>query len=427
MGANNTGKSSALSAINLLAQTIQNRRSADSPIVLNGVHETLGTYTDTVSGNNPRTKMGLDFGFNGFDASFEVKYRTQRREIELTRFSLSRDNREIYRYSVRKDSFDKKIFGKSIETIIPGVKKGRPNINWFWPYESELYFARSRYEELPENKLLVDAGRTLMTAERRLFELFSNFDSLSPFRTQPERAYLYSGEAPETVGRNGDHGILLIANDSSKRGSQQIGILQHINEWFQVTGIAKGIKVKSLTPRHFEICIIDFNGGEHNICDVGFGCSQVLPVLTGGLNLFLRGKQKRRRAQPMFVVQEPEIHLHPNAQAALGSYFVGLSNLGGQIFIETHSDHLVLRIARHIARKELRKEDVAIYFIEDNRGEKEINRIEFDDDGAFSPSWPGGFLPQRKSESLALAKDRISETKQEMKQLEFPYLEKTEQ
>jgi len=167
------------------------------------------------------------------------------------------------------------------------------------------------------------------------------------------------------------------------------------------------------------MCIIDHEGKEHNICDVGFGCSQVMPVLTAGLYALTT---RSISEVPIYVVQEPEIHLHPNAQAALGSFFVGLANQGMQIFIETHSDHLVLRLARHVARHDIEASDVSIYFVEVTKDQRVVTSLKFASDGTFEPDWPGGFFPQRKTESLAIARDRLQSNDSNPDQLNFQYL-----
>jgi predicted ATPase len=148
------------------------------------------------------------------------------------------------------------------------------------------------------------------------------------------------------------------------------------------------------------------NNQPHNICDVGFGCSQVLPVLVGSLNIFVA---RAPAAIPMFIVQEPEIHLHPDAQAALGSFFVSLVQKTGQIFVETHSDTLVLRIARHVAGGQLKPDDVHIFFFSNSKRGKRVQKIRLDARATFQPHWPGGFFPQREREALGLARARMGQ------------------
>lgn len=426
IGANNSGKSTVLSAINLLAQTHTESRGRASPLVLNGPYEQLGTYQDVVHGNNVRTSLGFEFGFGKYEVSFDIKYRTQRRELEVSRFSLIEDGSELYNFQIRSSKIEVKLQKVSIDQIFGPKSLRRPEFIGFWPFHPEI----SRFsfgERIPDEKskkIVERVARGLRNADLMLRNILRHFDTLSPFRDQPQRTYLHTGETPREIGRTGSSAITLLANDSSRRGAMRIGIEDQVSEWLNVNNIAKEIRVKSLTTRHFEICIVDFKGKEHNICDVGFGCSQVLPVLVGGLNLFLSTDHPRR--SPIFVVQEPEIHLHPNAQASLGSFFAGLSQAGGQQFIETHSDNLVLRMARHVAHGELDMDDVKIFFVKDDNGDKYVTDIKINTDGIFEPDWPGGFFPQRQFESLQLAKARLNKNdrRQKDEQLRFKYLER---
>jgi predicted ATPase len=424
IGPNNSGKSSILSAINLLAQTINNRTTISSPLLLNGPFEELGTYQDVVHGNNPRTVFGIDFSINNVLVSFDVKYRTQRRELELIKFQLYDDNSQLYSFISKKDNVDIRLSGFPYSTFFGETTQKRPIFMSFWPFDANISrtILTSEREKVSNHApSLREVDRGLRNSDMRIRDTFRNFDSLSPFRDQPKRTYLYTGESPTSIGRTGMNGINMLVNDSARRGSLRVGIEDQISRWLQINGIAKGIKVKNLTPRHFEVCIIDFKDKQHNICDVGFGCSQVLPVLVGGLNLFLRAGQPRHRA-PIYVVQEPEIHLHPNAQASLGSFFVGLATFGGQLFVETHSDNLVVRAARHVARGDIGPEAIRIFYIEDQAGEKVVTEIGFDADGKFVPDWPGGFFPQRQTETLLLARARQAEKSSDIpQQLEFFY------
>lgn len=403
IGKNNSGKSSALSALNVIAQTIQNQELDSSPLLLNGQFDKLGTYIDVVNGNNPRTKIGIEIGFDNYTLKTDFKYRSQRRQIELTNFELNEGGQSLFKFLQRKDAFDLSVRGNKIEDVHPRHQKRRPNLRNFWP--ERLFDPRDfSYEEKREEssfKLLRDVDFRMFRARRRLERVFENFDSLSPFRDQPKRIYLYSGETASRVGLTGSNMATMLAADSSRRGSLKKDFIGKISDWFSYTGIAKGISVVSLTPRHFEICLQSNDGSHHNICDVGFGCSQVLPVLVSGLNLFSETSSKRIGGT--MIVQEPEIHLHPDAQAALGSFFASLINQKGQIFIETHSDNMVLRIATHVALGDISPDDVAIFFVEDT-GDNRITEIKIEQNGAFTPDWPKGFFPQRQAESLRLAK-----------------------
>jgi predicted ATPase len=421
VGANNSGKSSALSAINFIAQSISQRELNPSPIAINGSFEQLGTFLDTVHGNRSTTAMGFDLTYGHTKASdphrinFEIRYRSQRRETEISKFSYFHEGEERYSYSVKDGTFDVRLSRKKIESIIPGLTKRPPRFALLFPVDHFLsrYSLISEPEDENVNKLdkatkafIRDIDRKMSRGRIALRSCFSNFDSISPFRDQPQRTYLFTGEAPSRVGRTGSNGISLLVNDASKRGRLKSGMADKISEWLNQTGIGSEIVLSTLTERHFEICIRDLNGAKHNICDVGFGCSQVLPVLVGALNIFNVRNLQNERSTPTFVVQEPEIHLHPNAQADLGSFFLSAAKGAGQLFIETHSDNLILRMATHVAAGHIDPNDIAIFFCENLLGKKTVQRISLDRRGVFAPKWPGGFFPQREKETLKLARTR---------------------
>jgi predicted ATPase len=429
-GRNNSGKSSALSALNLLAQTTGVRELDSTPLLLNGPFDHLGTFIDVVHENIARRPLGVDLGFGRYDLRLDFKFRSQRKQIELQGFNLSTRGSEIFRYSSRKDAFDVYVEGQEITKAFPGIRKRRPTFRNFWPVSFLDLQDLRRLDEVKvsANDPALDSReryfrlfRHLSMAGRELEQYFEEFESLSAFRDRPQRTYLYSGETARRVGVTGSNAALMLAADESRRGSEKNNLADSLSRWFRATGIAQDVFVKPLTSRHFEICIRSNDGSEHNICDVGFGCSQVLPVLIGGLHL-QKNEANQKNRQSVFVVQEPEIHLHPNAQASLGSFFVEMARNGGQTFVETHSDNLILRVARHVAEGDLKPEDVAIFWVQDT-GPERVKHISLTKDGSFSPEWPGGFFPQRHEESLALARAAFGDKPRTFDQLEFRYPE----
>ena len=115
-------------------------------------------------------------------------------------------------------------------------------------------------------------------------------------------------------------------------------------------------------------------GPQRNLIDVGYGVSQVLPVVTELL---------RPDAPPLFLLQQPEVHLHPSAQAELGSLFCRVASPDRQLIVETHSDHLLDRVRMEVRDGEtnLKPEDVSILYFE--RGDLDVNihSIRIDEEG----------------------------------------------
>ena len=112
-----------------------------------------------------------------------------------------------------------------------------------------------------------------------------------------------------------------------------------------------------------------------NLIDVGYGVSQALPVITELL---------RDDSPQMFLLQQPEVHLHPSAQAALGSLFCSIvADTDRQIIVETHSDHLLDRIRMDVRdkRTSLKPEDVSILFFERDELDVNIHSIGIDQEG----------------------------------------------
>ena len=105
----------------------------------------------------------------------------------------------------------------------------------------------------------------------------------------------------------------------------------------------------------------------------------------------------------LILVEQPEVHLHPRLQSAVGDLFVDTVNAGrAQLLVETHSEHLVLRLLRRVREGVLAPEDLAILYVDlDDEGAAFVRRLEVDHDGDLVDGWPGGFFDERLVEVLA--------------------------
>jgi len=127
-------------------------------------------------------------------------------------------------------------------------------------------------------------------------------------------------------------------------------------------------------------------GGAHDlvsIADVGLGVSQSLPVVVALL---------AARPGQLVYLEQPEIHLHPLAQRRLADIFKDAVNRGIVSVVETHSALLLREVQTLIAKGELRKEDVALHWVQrDENGETTIRTADLDDNGAYCSDWPEDF------------------------------------
>jgi hypothetical protein len=184
--------------------------------------------------------------------------------------------------------------------------------------------------------------------------LLSDIVPLAPIRSKPRRTY----EQLDTPFRpEGDHIPIRLAQilkgDASR--SERSELSHALDRFGKESGLFSHVEVKRLArtaSAAFEI-VVTIGGQRVNIADVGYGVSQVLPIVAEAV---LAGKGT-------LLLQQPEVHLHPKAQAALGTFLCALSR-GRQIFVETHSDYLIDRVRQEVARGTVSAEAVLILYFE---------------------------------------------------------------
>ena len=138
--------------------------------------------------------------------------------------------------------------------------------------------------------------------------------------------------------------------------------------WERKTASRFKFKLGSLVPR--------LRGPRRNLVDVGYGVSQVLPLLTD--THFVQ-----QAPSSVFLLQQPEVHLHPSAQAALGSYFCEIADWKHQLLVETHSDHILDRVRMDVRDRvsRLHPEEVSILYFERRDLDVRIHSLQLDDEG----------------------------------------------
>ena len=205
----------------------------------------------------------------------------------------------------------------------------------------------------------------------------------SPVRSRPRRTY-----DPMLLAQDaeGDYIPSYLAN-LSRRDSDEWELLKsRLEDFGGRSGLFDEISVRSFGKSDgdpFQIQVRKYGnrrtsrrrkGPWRNMIDVGYGVSQALPVLTELL---------RSDAPTMFLMQQPEVHLHPSAQAALGSLFCSVAAEGRQLVIETHSDYIIDRVRMDVRDKTtgLKPEDVSILYFEPSDLDVKIHSIRLDQMG----------------------------------------------
>ena len=157
---------------------------------------------------------------------------------------------------------------------------------------------------------------------------------------------------------------------------------------------------------------IQAGGSEVLITDVGFGVSQVLPVLVQCFYV---------PPNSTILFEQPEIHLHPSVQSHLADLFIEAIHAreegnprNTQLIVESHSEHLIRRLQRRIAEEELKPEEVAIYFVSQKKGVSKIEALQIDEFGNIS-NWPENFFGNEFEDVSAMALKTIDRKKRMVK------------
>jgi predicted ATPase len=191
----------------------------------------------------------------------------------------------------------------------------------------------------------------------------------------------------------------------------RISVEHLVATWLQELELIHSFDLKSLDERE-TVYLVEVRRTSSStpvlITDVGFGVSQVLPVL-----VLLASAERGDTV----LLEQPEIHLHPSVQSGLADVIIETALARGvQVIVESHSEHLLSRLQRRLAERELRHgleldpQDVAVYFCASVAGESRIEELELDLFGNIA-NWPPGFFGDPAAEVLAMLEAQVKRSK----------------
>jgi predicted ATPase len=228
---------------------------------------------------------------------------------------------------------------------------------------------------------------------------------LGPLREYPKREYAWGGSQPSDMGRRGERVIeaLLASRDqgikySLGKGVKKKSLEELVASWLKQLGLIDHFAVKPITSggKLFQVWVRRQPGAQEVLLtDVGFGVSQILPVIA--LCYY---------APPgsVLLLEQPEIHLHPRVQAGLADVLIdAIKTRNIQIIVESHSEHLLRRLQRNIAEEKISPEGTALYFCEIDAGVSRLTELKVDMYGNIE-NWPDGFFGDEFAEIAAMQK-----------------------
>lgn len=225
-------------------------------------------------------------------------------------------------------------------------------------------------------------------------KLFEQVFYLGPLREYPHRSYLWGGGALlRDVGKKGELAIqALVASSAQDVEAVLVPVAEHLKQM----GLVYDFALRPIAPnrKDWEVWVRkDAQAPEVLITDIGFGVSQVLPVLV--LCYYVpKGAT--------LILEQPEIHLHPLAQASLADVLIEVvKKRRVQIILESHSEHLLTRLQRRIAEEVLPASQAALYFTRNEAGVSSLEPLNLDEYGNIT-NWPENFFGDEMGERVAM-------------------------
>jgi hypothetical protein len=394
-GHNSSGKSALLSVLPMLQQTIvdpnirtpfvfssetgvdlgmfdevayQHRVSIDRPIWLNlrlslkSLENTQFARFIVAPERLQKTMQLLNISGDRVDIEIAASYNKRRRQIAIIDFKILDQQGNLILRTYRK-------------TVAAGDQ---------WYVEPQLLqeekaeFTWQHFLPrigLPRSNTIRPYYDLLIAIRSVLQEDLSHIVHIGPLRDAPRRAYRLTGESPKDVGVAGENwlGIFLQARTRKEFTSE-------INRWLVRLGYT--LRIEWGKQGYVHPMLKDTGGLETSLKDNGFGISQVLPVLIQGFS---------SPPGTILILEQPEIHLHPRAQAELGDMLLAISKRGVRLLVETHSEHLLLRLRRRMAESFIDikdgpkpvPEDIGVYFIERLQEQGVVHSVSINKVGEF--------------------------------------------
>jgi predicted ATPase len=408
-GANSAGKTSLLQFLLMLKQTCE---SSDRSRVIHFGDDyslvDLGTFQDLIFEHDAKNRLAFDLTWT-LPQPLEFKNRlwTPSYQADAIAFQsrIASEGDKQYVEHLQYDAFQDGDIGVTVHLDAESDKKrgeykirarGCPLVRkkgraWQLPAPVRFYGFPDEVAAYYQN-----AGFTsdlTLALEHQMKRILY----LGPLRDVPRRSYTWAGDVPEHVGRDGDGAVAALLAATERKLS---GGFKHkarpfqvvIADWLKQLGLLESFVAKKIAPnrKDYEVRVRTRGSSKDvDLTDVGFGISQVLPVVVESFYV---------PRHSTVIIEQPELHLHPRVQSELADMFIAAIHAREnnkdrcvQFIIESHSEHFLQRLQRRIAEQTLKPADVALYFCEPGRQGSILRELEINMYGDIS-NWPDDFF-----------------------------------
>ena len=200
----------------------------------------------------------------------------------------------------------------------------------------------------------------------------SDLNYLLPLRAVPSRQMLIQPDKSIKLGNSGENVYKLLYQSYFSNDKK---LSEKVNKWLKLFGYT--YEWNELKPNYGEFMLVDIETGHKiNIVDVGFGISQILPVIVAAC----------KNEKGYLPIDSPEAHLHSKIQGVVGDLLIDAAR-NRKVIVETHSENIMLRVQKRIVEQnDINKDFAKIYFIYESDGEAVCKQIQFDEYGDFVDS-----------------------------------------
>jgi predicted ATPase len=251
-------------------------------------------------------------------------------------------------------------------------------------------------------------------------DLFSSYKYIGPLREKPSRKYIFNDEVSE-IGSKGENAAYIFQEEENKKISKYYLYdyeAQAFTRYIEPSNLSTLTRkvLSNMTINNFSVRTRDnvtgiyLNASTHSntrvsIADVGFGVSQIFPIVLEGL---------RMQIGDTLLLEQPEIHLHPNLQMQMADFLIACMLSGKASIVETHSDHIINRIVRRIVEDENLNLNslIEIYFVQKGSKGPIFEKIEIDSSKGIV-NWPKDFFDQTATEQEKIIQAGINKRRKQ--------------
>lgn len=352
-----------------------------------------GSFADykTIWGYDLRTKMPVLKNLYVESELYKLEIKKKGDKYSLNFELKERKYKKSEKYKLDKMMDD---FIESMTKLLEKEEQGKESFKSVLEYKSIVDFSFNTIETLRNE--LKKAGHRFASMQvsdcsARLGAIKSSLNYIGAFRTPPERTYYRKAKLMDKVDKYGSNYIDLILewkDNASPEYKELVRILRYMK-------ILHGIRFRKSSGGRFEPRVKINDGGVwSSLIDVGFGISQLLPIVVADLQMS-KGST--------LIVAQPEMHLHTSAQADFASYFIKqVKEENKRYILETHSEYMLNRIRAAIVKGVIGPKDVSVYYFDNSISGSKYYKINLTKDGQVKGA-PKEFFDTYQMEVMDIA------------------------